>query len=420
MKKTRLLGCFILFALLCASFAFPGGETENKNTSGEKIVLTMWDDKSNEDEARVIKKIVEEWNNANPNVIIEREAVDIESYKMKIKTAIAADEAPDLFYSYGAGFSKPFVDAEKVLPLDEYLSDDIKENAISGTWTYGAYGDKTFGLPIFMWCGVLYCNTEMFEENGVEIPETFDDLMEAIGKFRQNGIGPIGVGANERWTAMFYHNVLALQAAGADLCNKALSGNADFDSAEFLKAAQMLEDLTNAKAFNDGCLGLNYDEIVALFKQGMIPMIYQGNWLAGELEMDDCPVKGKVNVVNFPGTGTEYLGGAIEIYMVSNNTKNKEAAVKVLEFVCENYSKYGFEEGLGLPVFEAEYDESSLDRLTVDIVNLVKKATGFVLAWDTFLEGKDAELHLDLVQEMFAGIRTPEDFVKQMQTINEN
>lgn len=421
----RLLSLLLVLTMVLGLSACDSGEGSEGPTADEPITLTMWDVQASEEDSRVIRPIIEEWNAAHPEAQIVREGFDVENYKIKLKTAIAANEAPDLIYGWGAGFMEPFVEAGKILPLDEYLSDEVKENVYNGALTYGQFDDQTYALPFNMWYAVFYCNTELFDTYGIKIPETYDELLTAVEGFRAEGIGPIGVGANERWTAMFYHNALALRTAGADACNAALAGDGAFDSPEMLEAARKLEELVNAGAFIDGAMGLNYDEFVAMFKQGQIPMMLQGTWLAGELEMDEYPeVQGKVVAKKFPimdggAADTEYLGGAIDMYMVNNETEHKEIAVQALEFIAQEMSKRGFEEGIGLPVYDAEFDQSQVDRVTKEALELVQDSSGFVLAWDTFLVGEDAQLHLDLVQEMFAGIRTPEDFVAEMQTINE-
>ena len=432
----KLTTCFLLLVLLVfiVSFGCKGESTETAgeitateeaaDISEEPIKLTMWDDKSSEEEANVIASIIERWNAENPDVIIERSAVDIESYKMKIKTAIAANEAPDIFYSYGGGFSKPFIDAGKILALDEYISEEFKDKALPGAFTYSTYDGKLYGIPFIGWVGVLYCNQELFDEYQVEIPTTFNELMDVCKKFRDNGIGALGVGVSEKWTAMFYHNILALRTAGADLCLSALSKEDSFEKEEFVSAVEKLEELVNANAFNDGSMGMNYDEMTTLFGLGEIPMVYQGNWLAGQLEGEESPVKGKIVVVNFPvveggnGAITDFLGGSVDIYMASNNTEYKEEVAEALQYICLNYSKDGFEDGKGVPVFDDEFDETKVDRLSLDIFELTKQATDYVLAWDTFLEGSAAETHLDLVQEVFAGMISPEEFCQEMQKLN--
>lgn len=428
MKVKKLLS-FILVLIMAMSLFGCGEEASGSGTvsgadSDEVITLTMWDVMASDEDARVIAPIIDDWNANNPNIQIVREAYDVENYKMKLKTAMAANEAPDLIYGWGAGFMEPFVEAGKLLPLDNLLSKETTDALMPGAATYAQFDGQTYALPFNMWYGVFYCNTELFEEYDVKIPETYDELLTAVEVFRANDIGPIGVGANERWTAMFYHNVLALRTAGADAVNDALSGKGDYNSPEMLEAAEKLAELVEAGAFIDGAMGLNYDEFVAMFKQGEIPMMLQGTWLAGELEMDEYPIKGKAVARKFPiiegsGSDTEYLGGAIDVYMVNSETKDQAAAVKALEYIVTEMSRRGFEAGTGLPVYEAEADMSNVDRVTQEALALIEDADGFTLAWDTFLVGEDAQLHLDLVQEMFAGIRTPQEFVDEMQTINE-
>lgn len=421
MNLRRTLAAFA--AVAAAGLAFAGAQADKPAAAKAPIKLNLWNI-SQEQEDATVNGVIAKWNAANPDVQIVRDSVDVESYKLKIKTAVAANEAPDLFMSWGAGFSKPFVEAGKVLALDDHLSADIKAKAMKGSLVNSTFGGKVYGLPFQMWAGGLYCNEELFAKYGVKIPTTWDEMVSAVKAFRKAGMGALSVGVSEAWTAMFYHNVIALRTAGADQCNKALAGDAPFDSPEFLLAAQKLKELVDLNAFVDGAMGINYDEMCTLFRLGKVPMMYQGPWYAGMLEAEDSPVKGKVKIVAFPtiaggkGKATELLGGTVDIYMVAARTKYPKESVRALEFICRELSKEMYQSGAGFPCYDDPVDESKLDRLTKQFTGLIKAADGYVLAWDTFLEGQDAQLHLDMIQEIFAGKRTPESFVQQMQTIN--
>lgn len=421
MKKFLLMS----FLLLATTVLFAKNGAEAAAGEDSVIELSLWDIMVTEDESRAIRPLIEKWNAENPNIQIVRDALDDDSYKTKLKTAIAANEAPDVFFTWGGGFSQPFVEAGKVLKLDDYISSDVKDQALGGSLSYVTYNDSLYGLPYGMWVGVLYCNKEMFDAQGLELPETFEDLLEAAAVFKENGVGAIGVGAAEKWVGMFYHNILAQRTAGADLANAALSGNAPYDSPEFIEAAKLLEDLVNADAFNNGYMGMDYEGAQNMFLQGQIPMFFQGNWVAGDCELDTNAVKGKVVARHFPyvkgheDLKYDFLGGSVDSFMISSNTEHKEAAVKFLEYLAVELSDLGALEGMHLPVYKTDLDTSKFDRITKQIVDLTGDATGFTLAWDTFLVGDDAELHLDLVQEMFAGLKTPEEFSAAMQTINE-
>ena len=45
--------------------------------------------------------------------------------------------------------------------------------------------------------GTFFVNTEMFEENDIKIPESWDELVDACQKFIDLGITPMAVGAKE-------------------------------------------------------------------------------------------------------------------------------------------------------------------------------------------------------------------------------
>ncbi|MCK5130303.1 MAG: extracellular solute-binding protein, partial [Clostridiales bacterium] len=432
-QTVKWLGIFLVLVLVLGLVACNGTDTKDEQSTKveetkkdevvkeeatekpqEPITLTMWDDAASEENARVIAPIIEKWNAENPNTQIVRDAVDVESYKMKLKTAVAAGEAPDIFFSWGAGFSQPFVEAGKVLALDDYLSDEIRANLKGGVLANTIYDGKIYALPYNAWYGVLYCNTELFEANNLELPTTYDELLAVSKAFRAAGIGPIGVGVSEGWTAMFYQNILAVGAVGADETNAILAGNGRYDTDEMLLAATRLKELVDAEAFIDGYMGLNYDEFMASFKQGEIPMVYQGSWEAGEMVMEEYPVNGKVVPIKFPSENNAYLGGCIDIYMVSADTEYKEEAVRAVEYIAQNMSSGSLAAGIGLPVYKGELDESSIDAVTKEILNLTSDADGLVLAWDTFLTPDDAQLHLDLCQELFAGVKTPAEFVAGM------
>lgn len=423
LKKAAAVAAMALVVLSGAGAAGKADGKAQAASAKNPVTLTLWDDKSNEDEAVVIKKIVEEWNAAHPEARIVRDAVDIESYKMKIKTFLAAGEAPDLFYSYGGGFSKPFVDAGKILKLDPYLSPELAKKALPATTDYCRYGDGLYALPINLWVGVLYVNRELLAAEGFSAPKTYDELMKIVKAFRAKGQGSLAVGASETWTAMFYYDALALMTAGADLSRKALAKEESFGREEFTDAAAKLDALVKAGAFNDGYLALNYDESVSLFLQGKIPMIFQGSWLAAQIEEDSSPVKGKVEVVNFPVTGgkggaRDFLGGAVDVYMVSAKTAYPKIAAEALQFISRRYSELGYARGLGLPVYALDKEPTEVSELTRSIVKLASTATSFVPAWDTFLGAKDADTHLNLVQQLFAGLKDPAAYTAGMKALD--
>ncbi|QUH31631.1 extracellular solute-binding protein [Vallitalea guaymasensis] len=376
-------------------------------------------------QSEAVSKVIADFEAENPNIKIIADATENETYKTKIKTAIAAGEAPDLFFSWGAGWSKSFVESGMVLPLDDYIHDGTTDKLIGGALTNFTYDGKIYGLPLTLNVGIMYCNEELFEEHGIKIPETYSELKEAVIAFREKDIVPFAAGGKDRWPVMFYHNALALKIAGAEANNSALNKMESFDTPEIVDSAAKLKELYDLGAFDEGVLGLNRDESQEPFKAGEIPMYFHGSWFAGDLEKDGVPVKGKIKVVNFPiieganGDPNEFYGGAVDTFMVNSKVDNLDATIKFQKYLCEHLSKEFYLFGGGLPTWKVDYDTSDINPILNQITELLDDSTGFVVWWNTFLEGEDGENHMDLLLQAMVGDITPEEFAQGMQKMNE-
>ncbi len=446
-SKTLRILSIIIALVMVVSLSACGSKTEEKPAAGdtastdtakgepkkeeakpaEKATLkvwTLWTESVEDVNKKSFYRILESAKKDLPDITIEHDATENEAYKTKIKTAIAANEAPDIFYSWGAGFVKPFVEAGKVLPLDEYMG-DIKDKINAGATTFFTFDGKTYGLPGYQWVAVLYCNKELFEKNNIKIPDTYDELLTAVKAFRAKGISPITVGEKDRWPGMFWQNAFALRAGGAQLSQDALGKKASFDSPEFVESAAKLKELADNKAFIDGAMGLTATESEAPFLEGTVPMYYMGNWFAGNIMSKDSKVSDKVVCKKFPtlssgkGNSDEFLGGSIEAFCVNNETKFKDASVKTIKYFAEGMAKDLASTGDGLPTWKVPTPTGDINPITKQVMELTKDSKGFVLAWDTFLEGADAEDHKNLVAQIFGGKITPENFAKEMQKLNE-
>lgn len=393
----------------------------SSSSSSNKVTLTFWNIATTDPGKTVVNNVVAEWNKENPNIQITTNVTENNAYKTKIKAAIAAGDAPDIIYSWAGGFTKPFVDAGKILPLDDYLNDGTKDKMLPGALTNVTFNGKVYGLTYNQQAGALYVNKDMFDSNGIKIPTTFDELLTAVKAFRAKGITPMAVGEKDEWPGMWYFDMIALRTAGSQLSLDALNKKTSFDNPVFVNAAEKLQELVKAQAFDPSALSTTRDDSIVQLTQGKIPMYFGGNFDAGTI--DASPMKGKIIAVKFPsisggsGDPTEYLGGGADCLLVNAATKDKDAAVKAAKFLAQNLSSQFYLTGAGLPEWKYDdVDQSKIDPLSKQIMSdIVSGAKASVPAWDLYLEGADAQNHQDLVAKIFGGQITPEDFAKQMQ-----
>ena len=370
---------------------------------------------------QVVKEAEEKFH-----VKIESDTAENEAYKMKLKAAIAANETPDIFYTWGHGFMKPFVDAGKIMALDDYLTDDFKSHLGSSTLTGFQFDGKTYGLTTDQSVACMFYNKEMFEKLNLKVPETFDDFLNVCQTFIDNGITPLTVGGKEPWTIAMYHDLLALRAVGSEGVKKATGKETGYDDPGFLEAAESLKKLVDMGAFPEGSAGISREESEVSFLQGQTPMYLNGSWTATRVYKDTSLVQGKIGVFPFPvlkngkSGVTDFTGGPDTAFAVSAATKDPALTTEVAQYIAYELAigKYKIGSSI-LPYVNVDVDESEINPLLMEIYEFTKDATSYTIWWDNLLEGKDATVYLNKLQELFVGDNTPEQYVAELQKLNQ-
>uniref|UniRef100_UPI0006CF83E5 extracellular solute-binding protein n=1 Tax=Clostridium sp. NkU-1 TaxID=1095009 RepID=UPI0006CF83E5 len=370
---------------------------------------------------QVVKEAEEKFH-----VKIESDTAENEAYKMKLKAAIAANETPDILYTWGHGFMKPFVEAGKIMALDDYLTDDFKSHLGSSTLTGFQFDGKTYGLTTDQSVACMFYNKEMFEKLNLKVPETFDDFLDVCQTFIDNGITPLTVGGKEPWTIAMYHDLLALRAVGSEGVKAATGKETGYDDPGFLEAAESLKKLVDMGAFPEGSAGISREESEVSFLQGQTPMYLNGSWTATRVYKDSSHVQGKIGVFPFPvlkdgkSGVTDFTGGPDTAFAVSATTNDPALTTEVAQYIAYELAigKYKIGSSI-LPYVNVDVDESEINPLLMEIYDFTKDAASYTIWWDNLLEGKDATVYLNKLQELFVGDITPEQYVAELQKLNQ-
>lgn len=433
-----LAGCLTLSAMGCGGNAGKENETGEATVNGgteqaaagdeENIKLKFWHIWPDSEMSVLVDNYVSQFEETHPNVTIEAVGTqEVEYQNNKLKVAAATGSQGDVFIGWGGGYGKTYVDAGIVLPLDAHMEQNkTKEKLLDGTLTYATYDEKIYGIPLKQWAGVLFCNEEIFQENNLEIPTTWEEMINVVKAFRAKDITPMVLGAKEGWHIGMIQNALAVRTAGADYMNEALSGEATLNTAEIIKSAELLTELNEAGAFPNGTMGISADEAQEEFYQGLVPMFFGGSWIALGCDSEENEIQGKVKAVVMPtveggkGGAKSFSGGAIDMIMINNNTKYPDMAYEFAEGFAQYMSEECYKLGDSLPAWKLETDSAEASPTLRQIEELIQGAEGYVLAWDTFLVGTEIEAHYELLQGLIAGTVTPEQFAEGMQKAKES
>lgn len=394
----------------------------------EEVTITIWHQSVADTDPvkQIIEASVEEYHEMHPNVTIEQDGVTGEQYKTKIKTAFAAGEAPDISYMFSGGsFVKPYIDAGYLIPIDEYLSEDTLNKVLPGTIDSSTFDGKIYSLPTVTFLANLYCNTEMFEAAGAELPTTWDELLDACEKLNAAGYTPILMGEKDRWPGMYWYDIISARCASNAAINEAFQDPTKFNAEGFIMAAEKLQELVNVNAFNSNYMSMSYDEMIEGFAAGQGAMVFQANWVHPAFLAETAATNGKVKCIAFPvieggaGDATEFSGGSTDGYYINANCEHPAEAVAYLEYLSEKIGIVGYQMGAGLPCWDAsDVDTSALTNLDNESSALMETGTSYISWWDNILSAEDSETYKDLVAELMALKITPEQFAESMSKLS--
>ncbi|MEY8355534.1 extracellular solute-binding protein [Lachnospiraceae bacterium 54-53] len=429
MKKRMLkrVSAVILTAALAAGMTGCAGKDSAAPAGGSgdgKVVLNVWHQWSNDTNELKNKydEAVAAYIAENPNVEINTQTLDTEAYKTKISAEFAGDaKGIDVFYYWGAGTARKMINADKLLPLDSYITDEVKGKLLGGSTAAFEYNEKTYSLPSFSWYMTLYCNKALFDQAGAELPDTYDTLAAAVEKLSKlDGVTPLASGAKDGWNAAFIYQALALKSVGAEEINKMLAGSTPFGGEGYEDAANKVQELYKMGAFGANPLEQSNDDANAAFGTGKAAMRLMGSWFANSIYSDktvtikpEDVVAMKIPMITGKGNETDYCGGFVESFWVNKSTKNPDEAAEFAIYINEKMGEAAYETGSGFSGWKTDVDEKGLNPLFVQIKDLLSQGKTSVLAWDTSLDAEPATIHNEQVQTLFAPNADVSEFIKE-------
>ena len=179
----------------------PTATEEASTDDGEKVTIRMSYWNSEDTMAAMLAYLAE----AVPNVEIEYQFIDNSNYDTIIDTQLSAGEGPDIICE-SPGSALKHARLGYLAPVDELAA----KYSAAGTSIY-SYEGNTYALPGISWFEGIWFNKAIFEENGIELPKTFDEYIAVCKKFQEMGITPLAAGLKS-WEPMLKNSMAFVSA----------------------------------------------------------------------------------------------------------------------------------------------------------------------------------------------------------------
>jgi raffinose/stachyose/melibiose transport system substrate-binding protein len=312
---TRIVLVIACIALAACSQATPVAEvssagevTEAAAAEGsaetvEEVTLTLGSWRT--DDAEAIQPILDKFHAAYPNITIKFSPTLPTEYDAAITTQLTSGTGDDLYYlrSKGSGAAHKLYDAGYFVAIDDLPGLDNLPTDVIESWT-GSDG-HIFGVGIYKNSMGLFYNAEIFDQLGLPLPTTWDELLDTAQKFQDAGITPFanGYGEPAYVRSLFLWNWIPMVIGGKDGRLAYFNGDACLDDANWVQLFKMVTEIT--PYLPEGAAALTNSDAREYFIQGKAAMFFNGSYdipviQAGEPEFEWSimaipPLEGKEN-----------------------------------------------------------------------------------------------------------------------------
>ena len=381
----------------------------------DKTPLTLWSIAVEGDSNRAAYlAAVDAFNAANPDFEMTMEPTENEAYKTKIKAAMnAGTDLPDIFFTWSMSFLGDFVNAGRVLCLDDVMpeyKDKLTDTVLANT----TYEGKHYGVPLTMNVVTLFANMDLLAKVGCEkVPETYDELIEVCKALKAADIIPFGVSGKENWCLSEYTEPLLVKTIGAKGLEDCYTGAASWDQPGVIEAMNKFIELKEYIDPNAAALG--NEEVKQAFIDGKYAFYQNGSWNCGDIS-DKAQFTAAACM--FPvvdaekATLYEMVGGPNDTLAVTATCADPAVCAKAAFDLGCTISREGNLNGAGLPTWAVDYDTTNVKYLSNQVAEMVAQSQGMVLFGDNFLSADAANTYLDFIAQIFAGDIDAEGFAK--------
>ena len=193
-----------------------------------------------------------------------------------------------------------YVEAGAAADLTDILTNqetEWYESFTDGIFERLTYDGKIMAIPTNYAAACVYYNTEIFEEVGVEVPTTYDELLSVCQTIKDAGYAPISCSGGTAWCLSMIAGYLC-DRQGVDL-DAIASHEANWTDENCIAAGEKLQELS--QYFQETAAGDSNDQATANFYNGEAAMLVQGSWAIAQMNGNNPEFEDKCGRIPVPG-----------------------------------------------------------------------------------------------------------------------
>ena len=312
--------------------------------------------------------------------------------------SVDSDQGPDVSQvNNGESLAGPMARGGQIVSLADYdgeygWSDRFAEGLLarcrySADGTVFGEGDL-WGLPAESEIVGFYYNRQIFSDNDLEVPTTFEEFETLLGALREAGLEPLVFGNLDGWQAIHLFGEIHGATASREYLDGLIyrRGEADFSDQSILDAANKVIEWSEAGYFMEGFDGVTGDDATALFTTGVGGVLMQGSWAAGAIREEMGENAGFFLMPPATDSPVLHVGGVGIPFSITANAAEADVAAAFIDALVSEEAFAAFVDAGLLPIGEIAAESIEEGTVTGDLYTawnmaLANDAVGHYLDW---------------------------------------
>jgi raffinose/stachyose/melibiose transport system substrate-binding protein len=382
------------------------------------------------DNAAFFERMKKDYEAAHPGVTVDLQQESDQGYKDKIKTLIASQSVPDVYFSWAGDYAEQFYDNGVALDLTNVIGPSTPWGSTMAPQALNAFAKdgKNFGVPLGLDAKYVLYNKALFAKAGVSVPQDLAGLLSACQSLKAKGVVPMAFGNKDGWPAIHYITQLNSYNVPPETLDKDYNpSTASWADPGYQKSLnqfkQILDQCTDT---GKGANGADYYSERDSFGQGKAAMFYvESLEFAATAPKASQADKDGYDLFRLPAAADargdrKALTGAPDGFLVNPKAKNVPLAVDFLKFATSKKSAQTLTTTIGFPspVTGTLTAANSTPQLRKSIKDL-QSASRLSIWLDTVTAPDVAQAYLSGVQGLVTGDKSADQVMSSVKSASE-
>ncbi len=292
----------------------------------------------------------DKFNEYYPNV--ELSYIKLDDYKNNLSTTLNGNEKPNIFFSYTW-----MIGDEKyksvVSHMENFSNSTLKSNLDCirpGLINHDENGNVLM-VPVFSRTYGMLVNNDLFNKEKIDVPSTWDELIDACNKLKENGhkspmMGYSLTSSSSLMNTIAYPLFVSVLANNEEALN--LANSLDSRAGGYMRGALEKVDslIRNGFIDLDSCDEIedNYEKVLLRFFEGDVPMmICTGDTVSGTKKREEkseaftkSPFNYSFSPIPLTNEGGYFIDSPSIEFSVNKNCDNLDMTNEFMKFLISN------------------------------------------------------------------------------------